>query len=104
MQNIVEPFQNVVDRCPACLSSDESTRALILAGSACPKCNLSPRAIADILDIEAEVNGPGLKAKAVAQRIQLDTAETNLKTCQLVLLSIRDHVEGLGPVLPHSGG
>lgn len=58
----------------------------------------------DIRAIQDSPGGAALKIMTIAQRIQLDTCERNLKTCQLVLLSIRDHLDGLGPVLPHSGG
>lgn len=58
----------------------------------------------DIRSIMVSPGGAALKVQAISQRIQLDICERNLKTFQLVLLSIRDHLDGLGPVLPHSGG
>jgi alpha-D-ribose 1-methylphosphonate 5-triphosphate synthase subunit PhnG len=65
----------------------------------CPHCGLTGRARQDIFSIEASMNGPALTAQAIAQRIQLDVAERNLRACQLALVMIRDHIAEMGEVV-----
>ena len=70
----------------------------------CPFCGLTAEAAEDILMIGLEVNGPALRAKAIAQRIQLDQAERNLERCQAILILARKHLDSFQPVGQPSGG
>ena len=70
----------------------------------CSFCGLTAEAAEDILMIALERNGPALRAKAIAQRIQLDQAERELEQCKAILILARKHLDSFQPVAGLSGG
>jgi hypothetical protein len=91
-----------VMQCPSCKESDPQIFSAAVTLSPCPHCGLSGEAGMDIRAMEVSSGGPGLKAQAIVQRIQLDQAERDLEQCKAILLLVRKHLDSFQPVVPAS--